>query len=307
MSTNSKIYEVITSKVISQIEEAIKTGEHFTWTKSWKGMPLGNFISYQGKNFKEYRGINRLLLDNGLYITYNQLQEYASNHPEKSFKVKKGSKKHTVYFYKISEYKDKDENGEEIVKVYPLMRFYGVFNIKDIEGLDDYNPVPEYHYDETELSLKADKLIKEFCEKDGLTLNIVKGSDRCFYRPSTHEVCVPEKSAFTSLEEYYAAVFHELVHATSKYLKRDIAGHCFGSKDYSFEELVAELGSCFLMQSLGFETTNTFKNSTAYLQGWLSAIKENDVSFIVKASNQAQKAADYFFGVSFEKSDDEAA
>lgn len=307
MSKNEKIYEVITQRIISQIEEAVKTGETFFWTKSWKGMPLGNFISFLGKNFRQYRGINRLLLDNGLYITYKQLQEYAAKHPEKSFKIKKGSKKHTVYFYKITEYKETDENGEEIVKIYPLMRFYSVFNIKDIEGLDDFDPVPNNHYDETEISKKADELIEEFCKRDGLTLNTVKGSDRCFYRPSTHEVSMPEKSAFNSQEEYYSTVLHELTHATSKNLKRDVKGHFFGSEDYSFEELVAELGSCFLMQSLGFDTSKTFKNSTAYLQGWLKSLKENDVSFIVKASNQAQRAADYLLGVTDEETDETAA
>ena len=60
----------------------------------------------------------------------------------------------------------------------------------------------------------------------------------------------------------------------------------FGSENYSKEKLVAEMGSAFIMNSLGLE------NSTAYIQSWIKVLR-NDVKFIVSASSKAEKAAKY--------------
>ena len=63
-------------------------------------------------------------------------------------------------------------------------------------------------------------------------------------------------------------------------------------KTYSKEELVAEIGSASLMNMLGIETPQTFKNSTAYIQNWLQVLK-NDNKFIVSASSRAEKAVNF--------------
>ena len=66
----------------------------------------------------------------------------------------------------------------------------------------------------------------------------------------------------------------------------------FGSEEYSKEELVAEIGSATLLNLIGIETKKTFKNSTAYIQSWLRALK-NDNKFIISASSKAEKAVKY--------------
>ena len=301
--SNKAIYEVITKKVIEQLENAIKTGERFKWIKEWKGVPTGNAISFLGKNFTPYRGINRLFL-NGLYVTYTQLQEFQKKHPEVEFKIKKGCHQETVYFYKMNEIKDVNEEGEEVMKRVPLMRFYKVFSINDIENLPEYFKVEEKEHTLTERMIQAEEIISDYCKRDGLRLEIVEGSDRCFYRQSEHMVNLPKISQFTSPEAYYCALFHELGHSTSKTLGRDISGW-FGSEKYSAEELVAELTSNFVCNALGIE--NDFDNSVAYLQGWLSKIKDSDPSFIVKAANAAQKACDYILGVEYNYEDSKTA
>ena len=63
----------------------------------------------------------------------------------------------------------------------------------------------------------------------------------------------------------------------------------FGSEQYSKEELVAELGSAFLVNHCGLETEASFQNSTGYVQGWLKALK-NDKRLIVTAAGAAEKA-----------------
>lgn len=70
------------------------------------------------------------------------------------------------------------------------------------------------------------------------------------------------------------------------------AATMFGSETYSKEELVAELGSAIILNQLGIETPQTFKNSAAYIQNWLQVLK-NDNKFIVSAASKAEKAVNY--------------
>ena len=311
--SNAKIYEIITKKMVERIEDAIKNNVTFTWVKPWKGYPLGNYLNYlkDGDNMKEYRGINRILLDGGLYLTMKQINELEKK-DKKTYKVRKGSHSETVYFYKQIMVDDKDaegniklaEDGTPLKKRLFMMRFYNVFNVSDIEGLE-VNLGQVEKVDETKLTKKADKLIKDFCKRTNLKFTVKKGSDRAYYSPSNHEVTVPDKSQFKDINEYYSTVFHELTHSTAKELGREMSGK-FGSEKYSFEELVAELGSAFILQALGFETIKTEENSTAYLKGWLKVLK-SDTGFIVKASNQAQKACDLFFNVKYESEEEDKA
>jgi antirestriction protein ArdC len=64
----------------------------------------------------------------------------------------------------------------------------------------------------------------------------------------------------------------------------------FGGEDYSFEELVAELASAYLCARTGIN--NTLENSSAYIQHWLKALKD-DKTMLLKASGKAMAAAEY--------------
>ena len=69
----------------------------------------------------------------------------------------------------------------------------------------------------------------------------------------------------------------------------------FGKEDYSREELVAEIGGAMLCTVTGLDCDKAFKNSVAYIQGWLGALK-NDNKAIVWAASRAEKAAKYIMG-----------
>ena len=77
--------------------------------------------------------------------------------------------------------------------------------------------------------------------------------------------------------------------------KQDMKMAAFGSKDYPREELVAELGAAMLCTVCNLDSDKAFKNSVAYIQGWLRALK-NDNKMIVWASSRAEKAARYIMG-----------
>ena len=121
--------------------------------------------------------------------------------------------------------------------------------------------------------------------------------DKAFYRPSTDEVVLPIRKQFMSTAEYYSTVFHELTHSTghASRLNRLTQAAFFGSEDYSKEELVAEIGAAALVNHVGLETSNSIRNSAAYIQNWLQVLRD-DKRFIVSASGKAEKAVNLILG-----------
>ncbi|MDD2297020.1 MAG: zincin-like metallopeptidase domain-containing protein, partial [Sphaerochaetaceae bacterium] len=103
---------------------------------------------------------------------------------------------------------------------------------------------------------------------------------------------------FESPEEYYAALYHELVHSTG-HVKRlgrfsDNVHAMFGSESYSEEELVAEIGASFLCGQAGI-LPQTLDNNAAYIRNWLEKIK-GDKRIFVRSASAAQRAVDYITG-----------
>lgn len=297
--SNNAIYDVINERILERLEEAKQNGTKFKWVKGWQGVITGNAISG-----KSYRGINALFLE-GLHITYRQLCEYQGKHPETKFRIPKGTKQHTVYFFKFREVKE-EVDGEEITKTIPLLRFYKVFSVNDVENLAEYFLPEKHEHNYTEEMKKADSIIEEYCKRCGVVFEVKEGSDKCYYSPALHKVVVPPKSAFASVYEAYSAYFHELVHSTAKELGREI-GKSFRSEAYSFEELVAEIGSQMLLATLDLEEPDCFENSLAYIQGWESAIKNSDKHFITSASCKAQRAADMILNQQYAQETEDVA
>lgn len=95
---------------------------------------------------------------------------------------------------------------------------------------------------------------------------------------------LPLFEQFKDSNEYYSTAFHESVHSTMKESRCNRAEErkdklvAFGSEEYSKEELVAELGSASLMNIIGIETKKSFKNSTAYIQSWITQIQVQYIS-----------------------------
>ena len=50
-----------------------------------------------------------------------------------------------------------------------------------------------------------------------------------------------------------------------------------------------------LVNMLGLETNRSFRNSAAYIQSWLKALKDNK-RLVVSAAGKAQKAVEYITG-----------
>ena len=193
--------------------------------------------------------------------------------------VRKGEKATPVVFYKKIEVEDKKavtENGDPAKKFIPLLRYYNVFNRDQIEGL------PAIETDETVVEFDSVAAAEAVIEGFDLPLN--EGGNRAYYSPSMDEYHVPGRDQFNSPGEFYAAVFHEQGHATGHKSRLDRLKKAeFGSKEYAFEELVAELTAEGRIQHV------------EYLAHWLKVLDE-DKNAIIRASSKAQAAADYIMG-----------
>ena len=128
-------------------------------------------------------------------------------------------------------------------------------------------------------------------------------SRKASYDPVSDTVSMPRPQIFESGEGYYAALFHELTHSTGHASRLNRKGITevirLGSPTYTREELVAEMGAAFLCGEAGILEPQ-FDQSAAYIDGWLGQLRK-DTKLVVVAAAQAQKAADYILGRTYDE------
>lgn len=120
------------------------------------------------------------------------------------------------------------------------------------------------------------------------------GGDRAYYSPSKDEIHLPAPENFTSEYALNATALHELAHSTghATRLNRDIE-NTFGSESYAYEELVAEITSCFMGVNLETDSTDAnIDNHKAYVQSWVKEIRDKPEK-LVHAIKDAQAATTY--------------
>ena len=281
MSIN--VYELVTNRIIEQLENNI-----IPWEKPWSGTIDGAFNRVSKK---PYSILNQMLLKyNGEYATFKQWQELGGH-------IRKAEKSEIIVFWKMYPIKEKQDDGTEIIKTIPLLKYINVFHISQVDGVA---PLKQKVTHDIEPIEKAEKILNDYWNRENITIEHVKG-DKAFYSPMFDKIQLPLFEQFKQSEEYYSTAFHESVHSTMKTSRcnrqEDRKGKVvsFGSEEYSKEELVAEVGSAQLMNIVGIETTKSFRNSTAYIQSWLKVLR-NDNKFIVSASSKAEKAVNYILG-----------
>ena len=266
------IYAEIATRIIDQMEHGI-----IPWQKPW--VANGKAISHA--TGKAYSLLNQMLLGRpGEYLTFKQCQEAGGC-------VRKGEKASMVVFWKWIEQED-EETGEK--KEVPFLRYYNVFHIDQCEGITAKNKQESIFPDGASTVETAQEIIYDYLGRTGVQLKHTEG-DRAFYRPSTDEIVLPIRKQFVSTAEYYSTAFHEVVHSTGHQsrLNRLNSAAFFGTEEYSKEELVAEIGASALVNHVGLETSTSFRNNAAYIQNWLSVLKD-DKRFIVSAAGKAEKA-----------------
>ncbi len=261
---------MVTDKILASLEKG-----QIPWRKPWTtGLPC-NFITKA-----PYQGINLIILGmsefkSRYWLTYKQAVA-------KGGSVKKGEKGTAIVFWNPMKIKSLNKlNNEYETKTIPFLKYYTVFNLDQCQGIEA--PVEEgLNFVPVE---KCEEIIKSY-----ETMPEVKyGGDRAYYSPALDKIQMPQKENFKSVESFYATLFHEALHSTGhkSRLNRDLTG-LFGDHDYSFEELVAELGSGMVCVHAGIDGA-TLDNSAAYIQSWIKKL-QNDKKMIIKAAGLAKKA-----------------
>lgn len=279
------IRQVITDKIIAMLEKGGNEARA-RWTKAAKsGFPSN------GKTGDTYRGVNVLILwdaaieqcyASNVWMTYKQAESMGAQ-------VRKGEKGVMCAYFEMVKGKGKQEEsqaeGEEGKGgFFPMCKPFWLFNVAQIDGL------PEATTTTTDNTFSPIEDAEKLLAASGATIN--HGFDSAFFAPSKDQIGLPDRERFTSPENYYATAVHELTHWTghASRLNRQF-GKRFGDDAYAFEELVAELGSAFLVGHLGFVDT-TIEGHASYIESWLTVLK-NDKTAIFTASKHACLAFDF--------------
>lgn len=285
----ASLYDEITSKIIAELEAG-----RVPWVQPW-GTAAVKAPLAMPKNAatgRQYSGINVLILWGAVigrgypaqsWLTFRQALGLGGN-------VRKGERGTTVVyadrFVPEDERQRSRETGEEAQAIAFLKRFT-VFNAAQCENLPEAiaatapPPPPELIEPHVEALIRA----------TGIEFRI--GGDRAFYAPGPDFVMVPPPQAYFEPINWHRTALHEMGHATGhpSRLGRDLSGS-FGTKNYAFEELVAEMNAAFCCASLGIVPTVRHAD---YIGSWLEMLREDNRA-IVRAASQASKAADWLLG-----------
>lgn len=282
----NKGYEMITNRIIEELSKG-----NIPWQKGWVGCADGAYNLYSKR---PYGLLNQLLLKHqDAYVSFENCKKLGG-------RVKKGAKAEYVVSWFTKSYQKKDaegnpalnEDGEPIFfkRMYP--KPWAVYWIGDTT-LER----PERKVIEHDPITEAEDIIGAYVARERrLIFRNDQPSNKAYYAPLLDTVVVPMLSQFTNAEEYYSTAFHELTHSTgakhrlNRLKVTELAA--FGSEDYSKEELVAELGAAMLVNKCGIETERSFRNSAAYIQSWIKALKD-DKTLIAIAAQRAEKAVEY--------------
>lgn len=277
--TNEDVYRDVTNRMI----EALEAGR-IPWHKPWVG--AGGPMNYKSK--RAYSGINIWILNampftSPYWMSFKQAKEMGGN-------VRKGEKGTKIVFWNIFK-KEVEENGEMVEKKFFFLKEFTVFNAEQIEGIEFTEPqLPEGA--ETVQSVEEVMNLYTDCPKTEF------GGNRACYSPMLDFMRMPLMEQFNTTEGYYGTYFHEMTHSTghpSRLNREGVANFDhFGSHQYSKEELVAEMGACFMMGIAGLQLEPS-DNSKAYIQGWIEELK-NKPKMLFQAAKQAEQACNYMLG-----------
>lgn len=288
-----KVNEIVTNKIIEKLKAGCPP-----WQSPYAIQRMGTLQNFKTKH--RYTGINLFLLwesPTGSFLSYKQAQELG-------FQVRKGAKSYMCVFFtkftpKGAETKV-NKKGEIIDNSLPCLRYYNLFDIADIEGLEaeteKLTGIVKDRETDTSLDLdyrKASQICDGYLNRNKIKLRNI--DDRfAFYSITEDYINIPKLEFMKSKEDYYSTLFHEITHSTGHptRLDRPLVGRNHHSVDkYSKEELVAEIGSAFLCAEADI-IDRTIDNSAAYCEHWIKALKA-DHNLIISAASRANKAYDF--------------
>ncbi|MFN3361293.1 MAG: ArdC family protein [Pseudanabaenaceae cyanobacterium] len=270
--------KIVVDKIISLLSRGVKP-----WKQPWHSLKFQNLISGH-----IYTGWNPMICAIDVYL-YNYSSPFFvgfNQAKEKGWRIKKGSKSTWIIFCSVKE-EDDIEN-----------RFYKWFQVFNVDCLDDSDSDEKLADLIRDRQLKPKdgkkkiKTVEEFIESHNPTIRY--GGNSACYISSIDEIEMPRFENFSSTEGFYATLLHELTHWTGHKSRLDRnLGSKFASKEYAYEELIAELGAALLCNN--FEIENNIENHASYIGGWLTILKENKKA-LFNAMKEAKLAVEFLLG-----------
>lgn len=287
--------ENISNTLLTQMQQS---NEH--WELPWsKGLPMA-VNAFTGK---QYGGNNLMILWNTCLLKNYSENKWATLYQwaKVGAKVRSGEKG-TLVCFAIPTHTNRTREVQlnlfeplhlKDISTDNLMfkfRFRYVFNASQVKGYthnmpDLFNP-----------EKSANEIIQQLVDKS--KAKIIIGGDSAFYRISADEINMPHIARFvntihaTQLDNYHATLIHELIHWTghSSRCKRQLINN-FGSPEYAFEELIAELGSALLCTQIKQKPSPPL-NHANYLNSWIKVL-ENDFNYFTEALELARTSIYY--------------
>jgi antirestriction protein ArdC len=187
------------------------------------------------------------------------------------YTTKPGAKQHIVAFWKVygsdtdtDTETDPDTAAEHKKKSF-FLRYYRVFNIEDTTIPESEYPVFDRPTEPAIQDKTTEDILLGYMTKYGIGL---REGGSAYYTPSDDIVTMPKRKYFKTNAGYYSTWAHEVAHSTGipSRLNRFQQAASFGDKEYSLEELVAEITAAMIGSACGYANEHTEDNSAAYVQ-----------------------------------------
>ena len=307
MSDNeNSAYEKLTPARKALVDAVMKNLENGVglWEQGW----AGGGAPVSAISGKQYNGVNRMFLmaataergySDNRWVTFKQMEDKGWSFKRDEEGRSRGKNAGvSIEYFELRDRQTKqpfdrhtldgmtaDERNEYMDEnVYPIRKYYRVFNGDVIEGIPERERV---EHDPTGRNDRAEALIKYWSETES---PIKYGGSMAYYSSTKDEIHLPEKQDFVDMPEFYSTALHEIGHSTGheKRLNRNLDGK-FGSAEYAEEELRAEIASMFLEQDLGVAASEKhIENNSAYISSWKNGIEE-DPNVLFKAIADAER------------------
>ncbi|NKL23563.1 ArdC family protein [Rhizobium leguminosarum] len=286
------IYTRITDRIVADLERGVRP-----WMKPWNAANAeGRITRPLRHNGQPYSGMNVLLLwsegmargfTSPMWMTFKQALEFGAA-------VRKGETGSTVVFASRFTKSETDGSGNEVDREIPFLKAYSVFNVDQIDGL------PDHHYHRPTPALDSVERIENadrFFRNTGAVIR--HGGSQAYYSPVTDHIQMPPFETFRDAASYVATLSHEETHWTAnpRRVGRDLSRYAKDKSERAREELVAELGSCFLCADLGIAPEMEPRpDHASYLASWLKVLSD-DKRAIFQAAAHAQRAVSFLHGL----------